>query len=395
MNKMRKFHGCYFAILLGLLGCSPPNKPLLNNQKPAMGEIRGVWLTNIDSDVMFTRKNIQDGMRRLAESGFNVVYPVVYNDGYTMYPSEVMAKYFGNDNRQDSVFIANKIDPLAEIIFEAKKYNIKVIPWFEFGFSSSYNPPDNILAKYPQWAGRDREGNILKKNGFTWLNAFHPDVQEFVMALVKEVIDRYEVDGIQGDDRLPALPSSGGYDNYTVSEYRKEHNGQNPPQNHKDPAWLKWRADKLSDFGGRLYRMVKAKNPKLIVSLSPSVYPWSLEEYLQDWPEWIRRGQVDMLHPQAYRYEIERYKATIDEMLRESGLDLKAGKVVLAPGILIKAGPRFNDHTYVMEALHYNREKGLQGEVFFFYEGLFEQNQNLADSLRARFYKKPTPFPWN
>ncbi|HCR49401.1 MAG TPA: family 10 glycosylhydrolase, partial [Rhodothermales bacterium] len=259
--------------------------------------------------------------------------------------------------------------------------------------SSSYNPPDNILAKYPQWAGRDRDGNILKKNGFTWLNGFHPEVQQFVLELIQEVIERYKVDGIQGDDRLPALPSSGGYDDYTVSVYRKEHNGENPPYDYKNPSWLKWRADKLSDFGGRLYQMVKTHNPNLIVSLSPSIYPWSLEEYLQDWPEWIRRGQVDMVHPQAYRYEIERYKNTIDEMIRESGLDLKARKIILAPGILIKAGPRFNDPTYVKQALRYNREKGLHGEVFFFYEGLFEQNQYLADSLRASFYKKSVLFP--
>ncbi|HRR08675.1 MAG TPA: family 10 glycosylhydrolase [Rhodothermales bacterium] len=384
----------YLLIIFGFLelGCSTIKSSTHENNWTS-GEIRGVWLTNIDSEVMFTRQNIQVGIKRLADAGFNVVYPVVYNDGYTMYPSNVMVKYFGEANRQDSVFVANSIDPLAEIVREAKKYNLKVIPWFEFGFSSSYNPPDNILAKYPQWAGRDRDGNILKKNGFTWLNGFHPEVQQFVLELIQEVIERYKVDGIQGDDRLPALPSSGGYDDYTVSVYRKEHNGENPPYDYKNPSWLKWRADKLSDFGGRLYQMVKTHNPNLIVSLSPSIYPWSLEEYLQDWPEWIRRGQVDMVHPQAYRYEIERYKNTIDEMIRESGLDLKARKIILAPGILIKAGPRFNDPTYVKQALRYNREKGLHGEVFFFYEGLFEQNQYLADSLRASFYKKSVLFP--
>ncbi|HCR48706.1 MAG TPA: hypothetical protein DIW24_03690, partial [Bacteroidetes bacterium] len=131
----------YLLIIFGFLelGCSTIKSSTHENNWTS-GEIRGVWLTNIDSEVMFTRQNIQVGIKRLADAGFNVVYPVVYNDGYTMYPSNVMVKYFGEANRQDSVFVANSIDPLAEIVREAKKYNLKVIPWFEFGFSSSYNP---------------------------------------------------------------------------------------------------------------------------------------------------------------------------------------------------------------------------------------------------------------
>ncbi|RQH24258.1 hypothetical protein D5R40_29875 [Okeania hirsuta] len=41
------------------------------------------------------------------------------------------------------------------------------------------------------------------------------EVQKFVLALLKEVVVKYEVDGIQGDDRLPALPSMAGYEAYT------------------------------------------------------------------------------------------------------------------------------------------------------------------------------------
>jgi hypothetical protein len=41
----------------------------------------------------------------------------------------------------------------------------------------------------------------------------------------------------------------------------------------------------------------------------------------------------------------------------------------------------------VTRALDVHRERQLGGEVFFFYEGLFEQNENLADTLWARFYR--------
>lgn len=48
----------------------------------------------------------------------------------------------------------------------------------------------------------------------------------FLMNLMKEVTTNYDVDGIQGDDRLPALPSTGGYDDYTISLYKAGHGEQ-------------------------------------------------------------------------------------------------------------------------------------------------------------------------
>ena len=48
------------------------------------------------------------------------------------------------------------------------------------------------------------------------MNAIHPEVQQFLLDMVQEVIRSYDVDGIQGDDRLPAMPSEGGYSRYTI-----------------------------------------------------------------------------------------------------------------------------------------------------------------------------------
>lgn len=358
-------------------------------------EIRGVWITNINSDVMFSREATAEAMQYLADRGFNVVFPVVWNEGYTLYPSEVMARTFGEAYRIDTVFANQGRDPLAELIIEAHKHGMEVIPWFEFGFSSSYNTNGgHILAQKPEWAAKDRDGNLLKKNNFEWMNPNHPQVQQLMLDLVEEVIRIYDVDGFQGDDRLPANPAEGGYDALTRAMY-KDQTGNDVPDDPREPAFLQWKANQLSDFGGRLYTLVKSYDPELIVSLSPSPYPWSLEEYLQDSPEWIRRGQVDILHPQAYRYEIDRYKSTADEVALHGGLtDSSNTTTRIAPGILIKSGMKFNGPAYVKEAMLHNRSLGMHGEVFFFYEGLREQNQQLGDSLKAWFYQEPAGLPY-
>lgn len=389
------------AIILAAVlfaGCSRADDRQAGNT--ADGEIRGVWITNVDSDVLFSKQAIAEAMDYLAARGFNMVFPVVWNKGLTLYPSEVMAGYFGEEFRIDTVF-TNGRDPLQELIVEARRVGMEVMPWFEFGFSSSYQDSGGyILQRYPHWAAMDVNGNLLAKNGFEWMNALHPEVQDFMLALVREVISNYDIDGIQGDDRLPAMPAEGGYSGYTRGLYERE-TGRPVPDDPREPQFLQWKADKLTSFGGRLYTMVKNQDPELMVSLSPSIYPWSLHEYLQDWPAWIRRGQVDLLHPQNYRYEIDRYITTADTMAWYAGLVpdehgnryIPEHDVVIAPGILIKAGPRYNGPGYVLRAVEHNRDLGLNGEVYFFYEGLDASNEYLADTLYKYVYSEPAGQP--
>ncbi len=353
-----------------------------NNDPPVIG----VWITNIDSDIMFSDEAIAEGMEKLASLGFNTVYPVVWNDGYTLHPSDLMENTFGPEFRQDTLFAAQQRDPLEAVIREARNHDLRVIPWFEFGFSSSIDQNGgHILQSKPDWAARDKNGDILSKNNFEWMNAIHPEVQEFVTGLVIEVAEKYDIDGIQGDDRLPAMPSEGGYSEFTSHLYT-EQTGNSVPDDPREEAFLNWKADRLSDYAKTLYDRVKAVDPGLTVSLSPSIYPWSKEEYLQDWPEWVRKGAVDELIPQAYRWEIGSYKDTIDEMIEHFESASGHENVQLFPGIIIKAGSRYNGFDYVKEAVEHNRSRGLNGEVYFFYEGLFENNNFLGDSLHTHFY---------
>lgn len=370
------------ASLFILMSCSKPEKT--TEKEPVIG----VWLTNIDSDLMFSEKAIAEGMEKLSRLGFNTVYPVVWNDGYTLHPSEIMVEYFGEEYRQDTVFRSLKIDPLALIIREARKNNLTVIPWFEFGFSSSYNNNGgHIINRYPEWAAKDSAGLLLRKNNFEWMNAIHPEVQDFITGMVLEVAKNYDIEGIQGDDRLPAMPSEGGYSEFTKDLYFKE-TGKEVPASPYESEFLDWKADKLTEYAKTLYDEVKKIDEDLIVSLAPSIYPWSKEQYLQDWPAWIEAGAVDELIPQAYRWDIDFYKSTIDGMVENYEQSTGHEKVELIPGIIIKAGDRYNGFDYVDEAVRYNRSKGLNGEVYFFYEGLFEQNDQLADSLFKYYYGK-------
>ncbi|ARV58522.1 hypothetical protein BZZ01_07590 [Nostocales cyanobacterium HT-58-2] len=353
----------------------------------AIVETRGVWLTTTDSKVFHSRRNIAEAMDFLAETGFNVIFPVVWNRGATMYPSQLMRQTF--DIEINPQFVGR--DPLGEVVTEAQRVGLKVIPWFEYGFASSYNLNGGaLLARKPEWAARDREGNLLKKNGFEWLNALDPEVQHLMLNLILEVVNNYDVDGIQGDDRLPALPSEGGYDPGTVERYRQQF-GEYPPKNFKEKRWLQWRADILTEFLARLYQAVKAINSNLLISITPNIHDWAYKEYLQDSPTWLERGLVDMIHPQIYRRDFLTYKGIVDKLVNEQFTDATLPK--LAPGLLMKVSSYRISPEYLLQAIEYNRACGIFGEVFFFYEGLREDNDALAKVLRKGPYVQFAAFP--
>ena len=348
--------------------------------------VRGVWLTNVASDALYTREGIERAVALCAELGINSIFVVTWNKGKTLYPSQIMHGFTGVaiDPALDPE--NNGRDPLQELIDAAHQHNIKVFAWFEFGFAASHGAHGGELVKRkPQWASLDVNGDLVSKNGFEWLNALDPEVQTFITSLVLEVVRNYEIDGVQGDDRLPALPSEGGYNPAIVAAYHTE-TGVVAPSDSKDPQWIQWRANRLNQYAQHLYQAVKAEDPSVIVSFSPSVFPWSREQYLQDWPEWLKQGSVDLLVPQVYRHQLESYRQTLRETLAFVPAEKRIG---FAPGVLIKVGDTMPSQEMMQGMLAANREAGLQGEVFFFYEGL----ENYREVIRASYSRVPVRFP--
>ncbi|HVF96733.1 MAG TPA: family 10 glycosylhydrolase, partial [Flavisolibacter sp.] len=242
---------------------------LIVEAQKASSPVRGTWVTNVASDALSSKEKIAQTVARCKRFGLNTIYVVTWNKGVTMYPSPVVEKYIGI--KQDPVY--KGFDPIKEIIEQGHKAGLKVIGWFEYGFAYDYGDTTSVwLQKYPHWAGRSRDGKLLQKNKFYWWNSLHPEVQSFMNELLLDFVKRYNADGIQGDDRLPAMPSEGGYDDYTMREYVNEHGGVRPPADSKNPVWVQWRASRLNAYIKNLYGNVKKLKPKFIVSWAPSIY---------------------------------------------------------------------------------------------------------------------------
>lgn len=354
-------------------------------------EFRAVKITNVDSDILFSDATIAAGMDYLASIGINTILVVVWNGSrasgdFTLYPSAVMERLFGIPIHPSF----QGRDPLKRVIIEAHRNGMEVLPWFEMGFATSYSQEGgHILETFPEWALKDREGNLVVKNGFDWMSAINPEVQELILSLTLEVVDQYDVDGVEYSDRIPAMPVEGGYDSVTVSIYRDEHAGLQPPYDFRDENWKRWRADKLTAFYKRVRDSVKARGAHLIVSSSPSLYPWSYEEYLQDSKTWMEEGIADNIIPQVYRKNYPEYIFELNKSLQNfPGLWDR-----YYAGMLIKSGSYTIEPTFFLDAIAANRSKNVNGEAFFFYEGLRDNQDALGDTLKATFYAEQALVP--
>ena len=360
----------------------------LNNVVNAKQEVRGVWVPDPQyTDVLKSYKNVVDFVTMLDTLNFNSVFVVSYALNKTLYPSKVLLKNT-NYSHIDSTCLLTPFmktynkplksptgDPVRDLITEAHKRNIKVFFWFEFGFMADIKlatPKNNpILAKHPDWLGIGNDGKPANYNNQDYyFNSFNPKVQQYLLDLIAESIRKYpDVDGVQGDDRLPASCINSGYDKLTVKRYQKAHKGQTPPQNFKDSAWMRWRLNILNDFGARVYKKVKATQPNVMVSFAPNPYPWCKDNLMQEWPKWVSNGFCDLLAVQCYRRDSIAYAKTVKAA--QANVKLPEGKKMnFAPGVLLMVSGQISDAEQVKKQLLANRKLNTNGEILFYNEGL-------------------------
>ncbi len=351
-------------------------------------EVRGVWLTNIDSDVLFSPENTTNAIATLAELNFNTLYPTVWNWGYTLYPSAVAQQVIGIE--LDPTEGLQGRDVLQEIIDQGHQKGMAVIPWFEFGFMA---PADSELAKlHPEWLTQRADGSTIWLEGNVhervWLNPLHPEVQKFITDLIVELVSNYDVEGIQLDDHF-GYPSELGYDDYTVALYQQEHNGKLPPQNAKDPEWIRWRADKITNYVAELFQAIKKADPQAIVSLSPNPQEFSLTSYLLDWQTWERKGLIEELVVQVYRNNNHSFIKEITQP------EIVAAKEHIPVSIGILSGLKNRPVMFglIRQQVANTRKRNFAGVSFFFYESLWNlalESPDRRKSALISLFENPT-----
>lgn len=353
-------------------------------------EIRGVWITNIDSDILNSKEHIKAGLTKLKKSGFNTLYPVVWNKGFAFFKSSITNSSFNSSadqlrNANLGTELAGR-DILAEMIEINQELDnhFRIIPWLEYGLMIPLNAP--LAVDKPNWLMKTNT-NEKVVNGNAWLNPTHPEVQNFFVNLVTELIQNYQVHGVQLDDHfgIPNLkkkdgsPMSMGFDDFTLGLFKQENPGAADPKTAPSSEKFKeWRKEKVTDLLRLIFSTVKAVKKDCIISVSPNPLDFSKKSYLADWQVWEQDGVAEEIAIQIYRYEkeftfqenMERFTGEIDKP------EVQSARQHIPTVIGIMTGLRPNDKRVALDLIKEQtqeiRDRDFAGYSYFFYGSLFD-----------------------
>lgn len=347
-------------------------------------EVRGTWLTTTANTHIATPADTAESMRRLRGIGLNTVYVETWKNGYTQFPSNALKELVGVDRRPelakqdpaDPDRAAPARDLLQETLIEAHRNQLLYIGWFEYGFMAAHKDTMNHLREVkPDWLSRNIEGETVAPNGFVWLNPLHPQARRLLADIVLEAIDKYDMDGVQLDDRIVWPHVTMGYDEYTRAVYANEHGGAQPPADHTDPGWIAWRSKKIDEYARQFVAEIRAARPGLIVSVSPAPYPWVYDNYCLDWIQWAADGLWDEYIPQCYRYDHAAFVGTWDqqvEMLEARGA-ADAVELMLAGVLTTGSKPEPVPWDDLQRSVEHVRSTGGGGHVWWFSRGVLDE----------------------
>lgn len=333
-------------------------------------EIKGVWIRPTET----SETKIISTLDNMKEIGFNNVFLETFYHGKTIFPSKTMKDYgFIAQNEQ-----FNKFDPLKIWITEAHKRGIKVHIWFQSFYIGNTPPSANsksILAVHPEWGNKTKKDYASKTptcsksehNGY-FLDPANPEVQEFLLKLLEEIICTYKPDGINLDYiRYPQAISkneagSWGYTEFARNEFKDIY--KTDPLNIKcnEDLWKDWetyRREQITNFVAKAGTLGRQNNTYISTVIFPDLEA-ALNTKQQDWRTWSKRDFIDGFTPLFLTYDPKMVSSMMNDVMK-----IKGGNTNIYAGIFVTfMGGTKED---LIRQIHETRKLKSDGVILFDY----------------------------
>lgn len=380
--------GCLLTLICWLCGWTlwaviPPKK-----------EIRAVWLTTVygldwpqrpatDAHSRIAQQQaLTDILDRLQAANFNMVFLQTRLRGDVIYRSKIEPASKTFSGRWGEL---PGYDPLAFVIEECHKRGMECHAWFvtfPVGTEKSVKEmsKQSVVRKHPKLCKRH--------NGEWYLDPGVPGTADYLLSLVKEIVEGYDIDGIHFDyirypEEAKRFPDSKLYN-----------------QSGKRRSLADWRRENINRIVYRLYDYVKQVKPWVQVSSSPlgkynriEQVPnagWTAyESVYQDPKRWMEEGKQDMIVPMMY-YLHKNFFPFVDNWV-----SLSNGRLIV-PGLgayrmdKSEADWTLNDIT---DQIDYSRYFGGAGCAFFRCGNVLSNEKGLYQELRDHYFPYPAQLP--
>jgi uncharacterized lipoprotein YddW (UPF0748 family) len=412
------------AAAAALAGCAAPPRPSLqwptsaapapspvglDEPPPAPREFRAAWVATVayidwpshaGLDGLAQQAEIEAAVSRAAAIGLNALVLQVRPAADALYASglepwsEVLS---GQQGRAPSPLY----DPLAAWIAAAHRRGIELHAWF-----NPYRASHTTLRSSPAAShlSRSRPQWVRRYGDQLWIDPGEPEAMAHTLAVVADVVRRYDIDGIQFDDYFYPYPVNGA-DGQALpfpddATWQRHGGGQSRDD---------WRRGNVDRLLRELYRSVHAIKPPLRVGISPfgigrpAWRPPGIEGFSQydqlfaDVERWVDEGWLDYLAPQLY-WPVARPAQAFPVLLDywQARLAGAAQKRHLWPGLFtssVAAGGKPWPAGEIEQQIRVLRERGVGGHLHFSLSALLQDRDGIATRLGAAAYAQPALVP--
>jgi uncharacterized lipoprotein YddW (UPF0748 family) len=288
----------------------PPPPPVALTVPAVTREFRGMWIATVANIDWPSRSGLPVAQQQAEfssildaaeQAGLNAIVLQVRAAGDALFPStlEPWSRSLTGTQGVDPGY-----DPLAYAITQARLRGLEVHAWFN-PFRAA-NLSDTLRLAATHFAVRRPE---LTRKYCTqlWFDPGEAAVQDQAIAVITDVLRRYDVDAVHLDDYFYPYPDTrcAGLDFPDSATYASYQRGGGLL------ARADWRRDNVNRFVERLYRDAHLASPTARVGISPfGIWrPGSpagivgLDSYASIYADsrtWLQRGWVDYFAPQLY-----------------------------------------------------------------------------------------------
>jgi uncharacterized lipoprotein YddW (UPF0748 family) len=395
---MRKFSIWIVSILLSITA--------LAQQSPHY-EFRAVWVATVENIDWPSKRGLPVDQQKAEfiklidlhyKNGMNAIVMQIRPVTDAFYPSqyEPWSEYL---NGKQGLPPTPYYDPLQFMIEETHKRGMEFHAWINpyravFNVNRSSIAPSHITRLFPQW--------FVTYGSTKYFDPGIPQVREHVNRVIRDIVERYDLDAIHFDDYFYPYKIA-GKEFPDEGSFVKYGNGM---------AKNDWRRSNVDTIIKMLGETIKSVNSRVKFGISPygvwrnktqdprgsatKAYVTNYDELYADILLWLDKGWIDYIVPQLY-WEIGHplcdYNVLLDWWSRNSFNK----QVFIGHGIYRtyeERSPKWKNRNEIPNQIKALRNNpNVQGSVYFSSKTFNNNPNGWNDTLRNNYYKYPALVP--
>jgi len=362
-------------------------------------DMRGAWLTtvrNIDwpSEPGLSeeeqKEELDAWLDDAVDMNLNSVFLHARPTADAVYDSDMepWARYLTGEQGGDPGY-----DPLAYAVEQAHERGLEMHAWVN-PYRVGLLEPDlenltdgHPVSQNPEW--------LVEHGEEAYVDPGNPEVREWVTAVIMDIVERYDIDGMHFDDFFYPYPVEG--EEFDDDATWQEHGGDFDER-------ADWRRDNVDQLMREVHGQIQESKPWVTFGVSPfgiwrnestdpsgspSAGLQSYDDQFADTRTWIEEGTIDYVAPQLYwerGFETADYEQMTDWWAEEvdgTGVELYIGQGAY------RLDDDWSEDDALSTQLDYSGEKEQVGGDIYFSIKSMRDNEAAVDHLQDHHYGQP------